>query len=227
MLGLALALSLAVWAALHAAALRVLRFALDQAGTPGLADAVLRRVKHLSASRATQLRQLVRCQLYYAVVAPLGVRLLVECASLDDLLRRFTPLHAAAFALAVGHWLVAFVEQASQAADPRVRESFVAFAHVEPRADGSRGGLDLFGLYLCHHALAVAAFGWCLATRELGGMAACGLLFELPVFFVNLRDLVRIFEPELRWGDALGGAPALRNLWSATPIPAIPISRAS
>ena len=204
------------WALLHAAAPAVLRLVLSQMGVPGISRQAEERLPEASAERQRTLRRMVRAQCYYVVAGPLGVWLLWQNRTLDDLNHRYTPAHERAFALALSHWIVSLVEDAVTPSGFKVG-----------LGPGGKGRiLDLYRLYLLHHLAAIAAFASCLCTASLPALGACGLCFELPVIFVNLRDLLRGFEPELRWFKPLGGWHTVDVLWATIALAVVPGRRA-
>ena len=48
---------------------------------------------------------------------------------------------------------------------------------------------------MIHHALSALVFVFCLATRTLGAVGACGLVYEIPVIFLNARDILVDVRP--------------------------------
>lgn len=204
----------AVWTVLHFLAPALLNIALAQTGSPGLAKRISERVASLPAERHRTLRRYVRAQLYYLMAGPLGIVLLSRVRSFPDLLHMQTELHGHAFTLAAAHWLVSLVEDAS------TPSSFTVRLSKKNREKGEKG-INFYFLYLLHHAIAIAAFSVCLATRALPALGACGMLFELPVAFVNIRDLLRDFDLELRWFRPLGGWELVDFCWTGTAVSVI------
>ena len=200
---------------LHCCAPHLIRLFLWQAGLPGLARTVDDRYHVLSAEAQRALNRLVRSHIYYVIAGPLGAYLLYGHLTWDlaVVMRGYTPLHGAAFLLAISHWIVALVEDA-------LTPNF--FDTVVTMQEGPHVRFSRYHLYLLHHLVAALAFGFCLWTRALPAMGACGLLFELPVAFVNARDLLRDFDRELRWFRPLGGWFTLDLLWMGTFLTMIP-----
>ena len=156
------------WAVAHALATPILQISLTQVGVPGLSQLVGSRIANLAAERQRVLRRMVRAQVYYLAAGPLGVALLVRCRSFPDLLHLHTPLHDLGFTLALSHWIVSLIEDASSP-----RSSFV----VRLGRAASDPQLSLYDLYLIHHAIAIIAFSVCLFSRSLPALGACGLCF--------------------------------------------------
>ena len=202
-----LVLLVATWTVLHFLAPAVLKLALSQSGVPGLSRRVSECLTKLPAERQRVLRRYVRAQIYYCLAGPLGIMLITRCHSFESLLHMHTDLHDRAFALAASHWVVSLIE------DWSTPHSFSIRLRKPPK--NGRDPPSLYRLYLVHHLVAIVAFVVCLSTRSLPALGACGLLFELPVLFVNVRDLVRDFEPELQWFGALGGWALIDFCWSA------------
>lgn len=201
-----------MWYLLHFAALYIVRATLIQTGIPGLSHRVVKRMSDLQGERQLALRRLVRAQLYYMIAGPLGAWLLWQCRSLHDLNHLFTQWHERGFLLALSHWFVALLEDAATPNEFDVREP------ATPKKPNPRVLFSLYHLYLLHHVVAIVAFGTCLYTRSLPGLGACGLVFELPVAFINLRDLLRGFDAELQWFKPLGGWSTLDIVWLGTTL---------
>ena len=208
-----------VWMSLHAVAPHLLRTLLWQTGDDQLARRVSERLSELRPRRVRLLRRLVRCQFYYIGAALVGAKLLLQCQSVDDLNRLFTPLHSMAYSAALAHWIVAFFEDAMTPEALMVR-----VAAKEPSDNGKPKEEEhaLAGMYMLHHLVAAVAFGFVLHTRTLTGIGAVGLLFEGPVICVNVRDVLCQFEPELRWLRRLGGSATVRGLWQAALLLVVP-----
>lgn len=48
-----------------------------------------------------------------------------------------------------------------------------------------------------HHVITIFAYGFSYYTHYLGGLCMFGLIFELPIVFMNIRDIVACFDKEL------------------------------
>lgn len=120
-----------------------------------------------------------------------GAALVLEYHSPEMLFEHFTWRHQVAFTSSVGHWVVAFAEES--------------------------GDCTLLGrLYLLHHAIAATLFAFCLGTGHLSMVGVCGLLFELPVALLNIRQ--GLYIRQLLSAVSIS---YLRGLWASTLIAAI------
>ena len=52
-----------------------------------------------------------------------------------------------------------------------------------------------------HHTLTIMAYSWSLYSHKLSGLCVFGLLFELPVVFLNVRDILATFDNWLVFHD--------------------------
>jgi hypothetical protein len=194
-------------AALHIAALPLLRALLPSSFTCHLHD--------LEPHMRIKLSRLVRGMVYSVFALACGIILLLRCRSLWDLCRVFTPLHDIAFLVALGHWLVSFVEDWLA-----TNRAFIIRWPNNPgleRLALARGThkVNRYGC-LVHHLMAAAAFAFLRRTRLLGGMGAIGLLYEGPIIAMNLREMLVDFEDPLGWSRKLGGRRALRAVALST-----------
>lgn len=48
-----------------------------------------------------------------------------------------------------------------------------------------------------HHVITIFAYGFSYYTHYLGGLCMFGLIFEIPIVFMNIRDIVACFDKEL------------------------------
>jgi len=48
-----------------------------------------------------------------------------------------------------------------------------------------------------HHVITIFAYGFSYYTHYLGGLCMFGLIFELPIVFMNIRDIIACFDKEL------------------------------
>jgi hypothetical protein len=190
--------------AMHFAAMPLLRHLL-------LPRPCASRLDCLEPHLSIKLAKIVRSTTYDYFALVCGVILISRCASLWDMCHLYTPLHEFAFLVAIGHWVVSFVEDlaaTSRSFAIRVPRS------EQPRAvrsfNGAGSGRKLQIACLLHHATAALAFAFCLRTHLLGGMGAIGLLYEGPVIFMNLREVLVDFDPTLGLLRELGGETTLR-----------------
>ena len=147
------------------------------------------RVDAFEPQRLRALRRYVRSEIYYILASCMGCKLLLDCSDLHDLVHLFTHEHKLAFSMGLAHWLIALAEDASTPS---------SFRRLPGLANLTNTPVLYFG-HLLHHGAAALAFAFCLSTHKLGGMGAAGLLFEIPVTIVNLRDLLREYEPDMKW----------------------------
>eukprot|EP00747_Dinoflagellata_sp_TGD_P064810 gnl/TRDRNA2_/TRDRNA2_154068_c0_seq1.p1 gnl/TRDRNA2_/TRDRNA2_154068_c0~~gnl/TRDRNA2_/TRDRNA2_154068_c0_seq1.p1 ORF type:complete len:412 (+),score=51.00 gnl/TRDRNA2_/TRDRNA2_154068_c0_seq1:53-1288(+) len=113
-------------------------------------------------------RRLARQQVYNLLAVCGGAVLAVRYRSAEMLDGYFTKSHQVLFAPAVGHWLVAAVED--MMCDP---DEWDIFMVVRP-------------LYLLHHIGAAGIFAFCLSTKRMSVIGVGGLLFESPVLLLNM-----------------------------------------
>lgn len=202
-----------VHAAVHFASLPLLRAILP----PPFAE----RLDALAACSRVKLARLIRSTIYCAMALVVGTVLLSRARSLRDLAHAYTPLHEAAFEVALSHWLVSFVEdvlatsqsfvlRSARSASTSTAPSPWSLRSLESNSDATT---MLWAGCLVHHAVAAAAFAFLLGSRTLGGMGALGLVYEGPVLLMNARELLIDFDGPLSNGRllrALGGPTALR-----------------
>mmetsp|Transcript_44888 Transcript_44888/g.81914 ORF Transcript_44888/g.81914 Transcript_44888/m.81914 type:complete len:311 (+) Transcript_44888:110-1042(+) len=161
-----------------------------------------------------QRRKLRRYFVYVILASVLGILLVIHgLTSEDDLLVAlccsFSRFHQAAFALAIGHWTVAVVED------------FYSARYLG--ADLSKDGLALFPLNVCcspnmvmlfmytlHHVMTILAYAYSLCTHLLGGVMVQGLLFEIPVIFMVRREIALCESTPPKW---LLDPNAVRRHW--------------
>ena len=195
-----------IWTLLHVISTScILNFTLVQTGNPKLSSDVAARLRNLPLERLRTLRRMVRAQLYYIIAGPVGVWLLLQSRSLSDLNQRYTDWHDRAFALALSHWIISLFEDVMTPNGFKLwlpapkKVDATTSSSSDAAASGASAGfeLNLHNLYLLHHLVAIIAYASCLHLHALPALGACGLAFELPVAFLNLRDLLRGFQPEV------------------------------
>mmetsp|Transcript_9382 Transcript_9382/g.14141 ORF Transcript_9382/g.14141 Transcript_9382/m.14141 type:complete len:304 (-) Transcript_9382:262-1173(-) len=134
------------------------------------------------------LRRLFRSQVYCCLASGFGLYLL--CVQYrrwpDDMLLQWGPIQQLSFELAASHWIVSIVED--------------YIVGDEVYISATEGELNL-GLYvffclglLSHHMFAIFAYMWCLHTHLLSGLCVFGLLFEVPVVLLNVREIFVSYE---------------------------------
>lgn len=50
---------------------------------------------------------------------------------------------------------------------------------------------------MCHHIITIFAYGFSYYTHYLGGLCMFGLIFEIPIVILNIRDIIACFNQEL------------------------------
>ncbi|CAJ1436865.1 unnamed protein product, partial [Effrenium voratum] len=180
------------------------------------------------------LRRLLRSQVYYLLASLAGICLfcseplpwrdfvllnrrpgVMETMVLGDgssswLLRCFS-------SCALVHWLLAIYE------DWKARRLLAIHCEESPSAAQEQWLLQassmLVWVYTVHHLLAVVVFAWNLASQQLPVLCCFGALFELPVCFTNLRDLMVVFHKDLeeRMGrSVLPSRKVAKRWWNCT-----------
>lgn len=134
-------------------------------------------------------RRLARQQTYNIFAVLAGTALALEYQTSEMLFWHFTWRHQVAFAAGCGHWVVALVEERSDTG-------------------------CLSQAYRLHHAAAATAFAFCLSTKEVSAVGVAGLLFEVPVAILNVREALRLWP-------ALVAAVPMHALWDAVLIAAL------
>ena len=203
-----------LWVKLHFLAPVLLWLALSQTGVKGLSLHARERMTTMENEQRRTLRRLVRSQVYYMIAGPCGAALIARCQSYSDLFLLHTEWHDRFFRLAFAHWFVSFVEDATTPNSLYVE----TFSGSPP----TRRKYNMYVLYLTHHVVAMLAFSACLYTRKMPGMGTCGLCFELPVMFINIRDIIRTAEPQLHWLQPLGGHELLAFCWNGAAVAMVP-----
>ena len=178
-------LSTMCWLALSTTcALPLFHAIVSQMGSEEITRKLQKRMSTWTGTQLRYLRRLVRSQLYYMLATSLGCVLLIESStSVYAMLHHWSALHEIAFAIAAGHWVVSLLEDASTPASFRLM----------PASERREVGADafLFCLYLAHHIGAIFVYGFCLHTKQLGGVGVFGLIFEAPVALANVLEIMR------------------------------------
>ena len=170
------------WAAIHFSALRILN-GLVLRVSPDAAMVVGTKLDPISLSN---LRKHLRCLLYYAIASTAGCGMFVRFFNaatptepiLFQFAHAFDGTHATFFSMGLAHWVSTLFE------DCRTR-TLVA---VPVGAEIMRP--YLFGALTIHHIMAIACYAVILSTRHLGILGVVGLVFELPVIAVSIRDII-------------------------------------
>lgn len=136
-------------------------------------------------SKIYNFRRLVRSTLFCLFASSYGLFLLFSPTTWPEgVLLRFTPTYRLIFSAVCTHWALSIVEdhmvgnEIYTTSSSQQNNSLFAFFY---------GGL------LSHHIFAIFAYGWCLCTEKLSGMCMFGLLFEIPVILLNVRDIYIIY----------------------------------
>ncbi|CAJ1328636.1 unnamed protein product [Effrenium voratum] len=139
-------------------------------------------------------RRLCRSQIYCGLAVAGGLRLLLGCRwSAADLLYSFSAEHQVLFSMAVAHWLVSVWEDSMNWTFLR---GGLSARDTQNGADPSR---FLWQAYLVHHLVAAVAFGAALRLQVCTGLAAFGLVFEMPVLYMNLREFIVYADTPVEW----------------------------
>jgi hypothetical protein len=69
------------------------------------------------------------------------------------------------------------------------------------------------GLYL-HHAITILAYSWSLSSKHLSGLCVFGLLFEIPVLLMTIRDISVCFQKELLLSLSQVSPATMRGFWA-------------
>ncbi|CAE8727212.1 unnamed protein product, partial [Polarella glacialis] len=144
--------------------------------------------------RGAYLRRIYRSQIYCFLAVAGALRLLTRCRRLpEDLLEDFGFEHQVFFSMAVGHWAVSLWEDSQ------------SWTFLSSGLDGKalRGVRDpaqlLLQAYAIHHIVACSGYTALLRIRRVAGIGTMGLLFELPVIFLNRRELALLGATASRW----------------------------
>jgi len=139
-------------------------------------------------------RRLARSQFYCTLAAVGGIWLLSRCRwHPQDLLFDFSVEHEVLFTMAVGHWLVAIWEDLQSAS---FLKSGLTAQDLQGVADPNE---VLLRSYLVHHILAAGGYAAVLLLRACTGLAAFGLVFEIPVLLMNHREFAICAEEPPSW----------------------------
>ena len=164
------------WAAIHFSAIRILRLSPDIALVVGTLDPI----------SLSNLRKHLRCLLYYSIASTAGCGIFVRYFNaatptepiLFQFAHAFDSTHATFFSMGLAHWGSTLFE------DYHTR-TLVA---VPVGAEIMRP--YLVGALVVHHILAIACYAVILSTRHLGILGVIGLVFELPVIAVSIRNII-------------------------------------
>lgn len=152
----------------------------------------VRMKETVTPRRRVCLQRLFRTQLYCLVATCLGGYLLYTQYRHwpSDLLHQWGPWQEIGFEMAIAHWILAIIEDTNSGVE--------VIGHMKvSEEDEPAKYVEYFNGLLMHHMLTIAAYSWCLWTHYLSGLCVFGLLFELPVVFLNARD---IFAMLSNWG---------------------------
>lgn len=139
-------------------------------------------------------RRLCRSQVYCSLAVLGGLRLLLGCRwSAQDLLYAYSDEHQVLFSMAIGHWLVSVWEDLQNWTFLRGGLS------AKDTQNGGDPSYFLWQAYLVHHLVAAVAFACALRMRVCTGLAAFGLIFELPVLYMNHREFIVYAEQPVEW----------------------------
>lgn len=155
-------------------------------------------------------KRLGRSQVYCALAVAGGIYLFLGCRwHPDDLLYRYTLDHQVLFSMAAAHWAVSVWED-------RQNWTFLsAGLATNDMSNETDPSAFLWLAYLLHHAVAGLAFFAVLRLRACTGLGTFGLLFELPVLYMNHREfLVLASQPPSWWRDPRQVEQFWDTLWN-------------
>jgi hypothetical protein len=195
------------WLILHHCSIAIWERVLKLVLPSKLSDAVSGGFRHIRNSvkdqkgeRQTNLKRLLRSQLYCMFATVMGFYLLcTQYRSIPlDLLFKWSSLHTWVFQAAVGHWVCSVLE------DILVGDELVKHRRYKDEEFSTIFTFYFYGL-VSHHIITISAYMWCLNTHHLSGLCVFGLLFEAPVLVMNTRDLLALYEAEfiVIWKDYL------------------------
>lgn len=144
--------------------------------------------------RLNNLTRLLRSQVYCIFATCAGTTLLVNYYHNwpMDLLHFWKPSLSIYFEIAAANWVVSLIEDFWSGREI-VSHLTLTATEYEPQYHSMRVGL------IAHHTLTTFAYLWCIRTHYLSGLCVFGLMFETPVLFLNVRDIMASFEKELNY----------------------------
>lgn len=151
--------------------------------------------KNSSKYRVSNFKRLLRSQIYCIIATTIGLYLLfTEYYSWPtSLLKHWSPLCEPAFELALSHWIFSLYED--------YLSNDEVSSHMTPMPGETK--LKLFKNYYVglvgHHVFTILAYIWSLWTHNLAGLCVFGLLFEVPVIIINIREFVVAFDKEVQF----------------------------
>jgi hypothetical protein len=146
-------------------------------------------------NRITNLRRLIRSQVYCVSATILGTYLLATqyYSWPVSLLSYWGISNDLIFQMAVGHWLFSIVE------DEMCGQAVIAQFTFLPGENRDNYYCAYMTGLIMHHCLTIFAYLWSLNTHYLAGLCVFGLMFEAPVILVNIRDLFAVYKVELNY----------------------------
>lgn len=134
----------------------------------------------------------MRSQVYCIFAMSAGVSIAMDFTHWPkDLLHQWQPKYALLFEIAISHWIWSIIE------DGICEKSVVSHMTIPPGDEEETFSSFSQGL-IFHHIFTIFAFSWSLVTHKLAGLCFFGLMFEIPVLVMNLRDITASFEDELK-----------------------------
>lgn len=158
----------------------------------------------------------------YDIIAGLtSITWLIACIcadhTLENLLATSSRATQAMCAMAIGHWATAMYE-----------EYHMYMGWTRKSAGGLAGCVKM----IIHHTIALACFVFVLLSGSLGGVGMQGLLFEVPIIPLAIRDYAKFSQAEfysqrwavnLLWTHVYALYPLFRGfcsvLWIASLVP--------
>ena len=193
------------WYLIHHSSIIIWNWLLKLLLSKELYDIIINGFRHIvnptndpKGTKQTNLKRLLRSQIYCLFAGFVGIYLLiVHYQSWPlDLLFKWTTKHDIVFQIAAAHWVCSLVE------DILTGEDIVKHRRFEEKEFNTIFAFYFYGL-VAHHVITFTAYMWCVQTKLLSGLCVFGLLFEVPVLVLNVRDLLAYFEVEfiLIWKD--------------------------
>ena len=146
------------------------------------------RLNNLAGPRLSNFRRLLRSQLYCLFASFSGLYLLFNFYGNwpETLLKRWGFEQRICFEIAVSHWIVSIIEDGWS-------EKYIT-QHIKIKSANDHIEETYKSGLLWHHIITIFAYSWCLSTHYLSGLCVFGLLFEFPVIWLNIRDIVVGFD---------------------------------
>jgi hypothetical protein len=134
-----------------------------------------------SGNKISNFRRLARSTIYCIIASAYGLFMLFSTTTWpDDALLRFRSTDRLIFEAAIAHWMLSIVEDITVG-----NEICTSVSGGETKSVYT----FFFGGLLMHHMFAIFAYTWCLISETLSGVCMFGLICEIPVVMLNLREI--------------------------------------